>query len=109
MEFIKLRVTAYRGPLVIPVKGREGILFTWFQVKLGWSQNNFNTPLGFTLTPDKIHGTRGELTVKLTSEVILKRGQFSLIIEGSILTGLIGEGQKGFPLALKHLSYVFRN
>ena len=94
MEFIKLRVTEYWGPLVMPVKGREGILFTWFQVKLGWSQNSFITPVGFKLTPDKTHGTRGEFTVKLTSEIILKRGQISLIIEGSILTGLIGRGPK---------------
>ena len=61
MEFTKLRVTAYWGPLVILFKGREGILFTWSQVKLGWSQNSFNTPVGFTLTLDKIHGTRGNL------------------------------------------------
>ena len=88
------------GPLVMPVKGREGILFTWFQVKLGWSQNSFNMPLGFTLTPDKIHGTRGAFTVKLTSE-ILKRGQFSLITEDSILTGLMGAGPKMLSMSSK--------
>ena len=81
MQFMKLRVTAYWGPFVMLVKGREAILFTWFLVKLGWSQNSFNTPVGFTLTPDKIHCTRGEFTVKLTSEMILKRGQFLLIRE----------------------------
>ena len=93
MEFTKLRVTAYRGPLVL-VKGREGILFTWSQVNLGWSQNSFNTLVGFTSTLDKIHGTRGEFTVKLTSELILKGGQFLLIIEGSTLTGVIAGGPK---------------
>ena len=96
MESTKLRVTAYWGPLVMPVKGCERILFAWFQVKLGWSQNSFITPVGFTLTPDKIHGTGGEFTLKLTSEIILKRGQSSLITEGSILTGLIA-GRKCFP------------
>ena len=70
MEFTKLHVTAYWGPLVMLVKGREGILLTWFQVKLGWSHYSFSTPVGFTSTLDKIHGTRGEFTVKLTSELI---------------------------------------
>ena len=68
MEFVKLRVTAYWGPLVILDRGREGILFTCSQVTFGWSQNNFNTQVGFTLTLDRIHGTRGVFTVKLTSE-----------------------------------------
>ena len=77
MEFIaKLRLTANWGTLVKLVKGREGILFTWSQVKLEWSQNSFITPLGFTVKPDKIHATRGEFTVKLASEIILKRGNF---------------------------------
>ena len=76
------------------VKGREGIKFTWSQIKLGRSQNNYNKPVGFTSTLDKRNGTRGEFTVKLTSEVTLKRGQFSLIIEGSTLTGLLGGGPK---------------
>ena len=62
------------GTLVMPVKGREGMLVKWFQVKLGWSQNTSNTPVGFTLTPDKTHGTRGEYTVILTSEITSKRG-----------------------------------
>ena len=89
------------GHLVILVKGREGKLFEWFQVKLGGSQNNFNTPVGFTLTLDKIHGRRREFTVKLTSEVKLKRGQFSIIIEDSTLTGLIGT----FKLRVPKLEY----
>ena len=99
MDIVKLRVTAYWGPLVILDRGREGILITCSQVKLGWSQNSFNTPVGFTLILDKIHGTSGEFTVKLTSEIILKWGQFSLIIEGSILTGLLGTGPKMFPVS----------
>ena len=93
---MKLRVTEYWGPLVMPVKGREGMLFKWFQVKLGWSQNSFNTPVGFTLTPDKIHGTTGEFQVKFTSEISLKRGQFSLKRESPILRGITGEGQRCF-------------
>ena len=96
MDIVKLRVTAYWGPLVILDWGREGIFFTCSQVNLGWSQNSFNIPVGFTLTLEKIHGTKGEFTVKLTSEIILKRGQFSLIIEGSILTGLIATGPNMF-------------
>ena len=56
----------------MPVKWREGMLFKWFQVKLGWSQNSFITPVGFKLTPDKIHGTRGEFTLKVTSEKNIK-------------------------------------
>ena len=67
---------------LMPVKGPEGILFTWSQGKIGWSQNSFITAVGFTLTLDKTHGTREEFTVKLTSEIILKQGQFSLITEG---------------------------
>ena len=39
MELAKLRVTAYFGPLVTLVRGREGILFSCSQVKLGWSKN----------------------------------------------------------------------
>ena len=97
MELVKLRVTAYWGPLLILVKGREAILFTWSQIKIGWSQNSFNTPVGLTLILDKIHVTRGEFTVKLPSEIILKRGQFSLIFEGSTLTGLIRGGPKNLP------------
>ena len=97
MELMKLHVTAYWGPLVMPVKGCEGMLVKWFQVKLGWSQNDFNTPVGFTLTPDKIQGTRREFTKKVTSEITLKRGQFSSIRESSILIGLKGEGRKCFP------------
>ena len=92
MEFTKLRVTAYWGPLVLLFKGREGILFKWFQVNLGWSQNSFITPVGLTLKLDMIHGTREEFTVKLTSEMISKRDQFPLIIEGSTLSGLLGTG-----------------
>ena len=45
-ESVKLRVTAYWGPLVILDKGRKKILFTCSQVKLGWSQNHF---LGYFL------------------------------------------------------------
>ena len=101
MEFVKLRVTAYWGPLVILVKGREGILFACCQVKLGLSQNSFNTPVGFTLTLGKIHGTRGKFALKLTSESTLKRGQFSLIIEVSILTGLIGAGPEKLSIGSK--------
>ena len=97
MELVRLRVTAYWGPSVMPVKGREGILFTWFQVKLGWSQNSFKTPVGLTLTLDRTHETRGELIVKLTTEIISKRGQFSLIMESSKLTGSLGRGPKCFP------------
>ena len=69
----------------------------------------FQYAVSFTLTPDKIHGKRGEFTVKETSEVISKRGQFSLTIEGSTLTGSIREGQKYLPYALKHLKKVFEN
>ena len=58
LEFAKLRVTAYGGPLVILAKGREGIIFTWSQLKIGWSKNSFNTPVGFTFLLDKMHGTR---------------------------------------------------
>ena len=87
----------------MPVKGREGMLFKWFRVKLGWSQNSFITPVGFTLTPDEIHGTRGEFTVKLTSEITLKRGQFPLISESSILTGLKGGGPKRLSISYKTL------
>ena len=35
LEFAKLLVTAYWGPLVSLVRGREGILFTCSQVTLG--------------------------------------------------------------------------
>ena len=90
----KVSVRAYWGPLVTLVKVREGILFTWSQVKLGRSQNIFNIPVGFTSTLDKIHGARGEFTVKLTSDKTLKRGRFSIIFEGSTMTGLIGGGPK---------------
>ena len=80
------------------VKGRERMLVKWFQVKLGWSQKSFNAPVGFILTPDKIHRTRGEFTVKLTSEITLKRGQFTLKREYSILIGLIeGRAENAFP------------
>ena len=68
MEIAKLRVRAYWGLLAKFVRGRKRTFFTCSQVKLRWSQNNFVTPVGFTLTLDKIHGTRGEFTVKLTSE-----------------------------------------
>ena len=66
LEFVELRVTAFSGPLIILVRGREmivlvrgreGILFTSFQVKIKKSQNSFVAPVGFTLTLDKIHGT----------------------------------------------------
>ena len=69
-------------------------MFTCTQIELGWSQNSFNTPVGFTITLDKIQGMRGEFTVRLTAELILKRGQFSLIMEGSKFTRLIGTGPK---------------
>ena len=36
MDIVKLRVTAYWGPLVILDRVREGILITCSQVKLGW-------------------------------------------------------------------------
>ena len=36
--FGKLRVAAFWGPLVILVRGRERILLTLTQVKLGWSK-----------------------------------------------------------------------
>ena len=65
MEFKKLRVTEYWGPLVKPVKEREGILFTWFQGNIWLSQNIFITPVDFTLTPDEMHGSRGTVTVPL--------------------------------------------
>ena len=94
MEIVKLPVTASWGHLVLLVRERESILFSCYHVKLGCSQNSYNTPVGFTLTLDTIHGTRREFTVKLTSEIILKRGQFSIIIEGSKLTRLIGTGLK---------------
>ena len=97
MDFGKFRVKTYWGPLVILVRGREGILFACSQIELGWSKSNFNTLVGFALTLDKIHGTMVEFTLKLTSEKLLKRGQFSLTIEGSILTKLIGTGPKSFP------------
>ena len=84
-------------------KGREGILNTCSQVKVGWSQNSFNTPVGLTLTLDKIHGTMGEFKVKLTSEIILKRGQFSLIMEGSIWIWLIGKGPTMLSIGSKIL------
>ncbi len=29
---------------LMPVKEPEGILFTWSQGKIGWSENRFNTP-----------------------------------------------------------------
>ena len=93
-ELSKLKVTAYWEPLVKLVKGREDILFTWSQVKSGKTQDSFNTPIGFTSTLNKIHGTSGELTLKLPSEILLERGQFSLKIEGSTMTGLTGEGPK---------------
>ena len=67
-DIVKLRVTAYWGPLVILDRGREWILIICSQVELGWSQNSFNTQVGFTLTLGKIHGTRGVFTVKLTSK-----------------------------------------
>ena len=101
MEVAELRVTAYWGPLVTLVNGREGILFTCSQIKLGWSQNIFYTPVGFTLTQDKIHGMRGESTVKLTSEILSKLGQFPLIIEGSTLTALLGTGSKMLVIGSK--------
>ena len=69
MDFTKLPVTEYWGHLVILLRGGEGILFTCCQVKLEWSQNKFDTTVGFIVTLDKLHGTRGEFTVKLTSEV----------------------------------------
>ena len=85
------------------VRGRERILFTSSQVKLGWTQNSFITSVGFTLTLDKIHGTRGEFAVKLTSEKVLKRGQFSLTMEDSILTGLLGTRPKILSISSKTL------
>ena len=105
MEFAKLRITAYWGPFVILVRGREGILFTCSQVKLEWSQNSFNTNIAYKLTLDNIQGTREEFTVKLTMEIILKGGQFPLIIEVSIVTGLIGTGPK---TSLSSLTYKLR-
>ena len=89
--------------------GREGMLFTLFRVGLGWSRSSFDTPVSFTMTPDGMHGTRGGFTVGLASEVVLGRGRFSLMVEGSILTGLTGEGRGCLSWALEHLNYVFRN
>ena len=60
MELAKLRVTAHWGPLAILVRGRERINFICPHFKLGWSQNISNTPVGFTLTIDNIHWTKGE-------------------------------------------------
>ena len=74
MEFAKLRVTAYWGPLVALVRGREGIIFTSFQVKIRWSQNSVNTLVGFTLRLDKIYGTREEFTVKINIGNNIKTG-----------------------------------
>ena len=59
MDCAKLRVMAYWGPLVLLIRGYEEISFTCSQVESGWQQNSFYTPIGFTLTLDKIHGTRG--------------------------------------------------
>ena len=48
-----------------------------------------------------VDSQRGEFTVKLTSEIISKRDQFSLIRESSILTGLIGTGPKMLSISSK--------
>ena len=61
MEFAKLHVTAYWGPLLILVRGCEGILLLISQVKLGLSQHSFITAVGLTITLNKIHGAGGSL------------------------------------------------
>ena len=63
-------------------------------------------PVGFTLTVDKIHGTRGEVTLNSTLE-IEKRSHFSLIIEGLILTRLIPTGPKMFSMSSKTFKLRF--
>ena len=40
------------------------------------------------------HGLREELTVKLTLEIIWKRGHLSKIIDSAKMTGLVGTGPK---------------
>ena len=97
----KIQSTAYLGPLLKLVRGREGIVFKCYHVKLGWSQNSFNTPVGFTLTLNKIHGTRGDFTVEMKSVIIIERGHVSLILKGSILTGILGRGQKRISVSSK--------
>ena len=97
----KIAFRKFLGPLVLSVKGREGILFTYSQAKFGWSQNFFNTSLGSTITLDKIHGLTGEFTVKLTSEIIMKGGGVSLKFEGSILTAFLQTGTNMLSIGSK--------
>ena len=95
--FEKLRLTAYSRRLLIPVRGRDGILLTCSQVKLGSSQNSSF----FTLTLDKIPGTGGGGGVY--SKILLERSQISLIIEGSLRIGLLREGPKMLSMSSKTL------
>ena len=70
------------------VRGSRGTLFTCFQIEIEKSLKDFGVPVGFTLASDKIHGTRGEIKVKVTSEKSMKRGQFSKLNESSKKSGL---------------------
>ena len=60
----ELRLTAYMGRLVKLVRWREGMFFkvilekSFLQYKIELSQNCLIRPLGFTLTPDGMKGTR---------------------------------------------------
>ena len=101
--FRKIQVTEYSWPsvTVILVKGRQRKLIICPQVNLGWSQESFTTPVGFDLTLDMIHRTRKEFIVNSKSYEFLERSPFSLIIEGSILSGLKGTGPQIFAISSK--------
>ena len=65
-------------------------------------------PVDFISILDKTQGTMVEIKQKITSEKLLKRDQFSLLKEDSVVTGLIEIVPKNLPKAPKQLNYVFR-